>query len=152
MWRDQDQEVEAVAVALSTPMQSKTNECQRLTPTQRAIAVLLAAGLSGSKACQKVKVDPTTLVRWKKQPAFRKRLEELLAQSESDALQTLHALRCKAAEKLGDLMGSDNPAIALRAAEAVLDRTANPYVAAKLNLNPIPKEWEEVLESFERAA
>ena len=99
----------------------------KLTPRQIATANLLATGKSGREACERVGIDQTTLVRWKRQREFVDYLSQLMCEVEKESLHTLHSLRCRAAERLGELLESNAPGIALKAAEAILARTNQPY-------------------------
>jgi hypothetical protein len=98
-----------------------------LTPKQRRAAQLQSEGLSARDASKAVNVHEVTLARWRKLPAYQDYLQGLIEQSESEVIEMLHGLKHRATRRLGELLESHNPSVALRAAETILDRTKVAY-------------------------
>jgi transposase-like protein len=96
-----------------------------LTPKMRIVASLLATGLSGRQACNEAELDPSTLSQWRKLPAFQAYMNDLTMELEREGFEQLQALQARAIEKLGSLLESPNDGVALKAAEAILNRVAS---------------------------
>lgn len=94
-----------------------------LNAKQRAAARLLASGESGIETAKALKIDPATLSRWRALPEFERQTESYLAAFEQEGLKRLQALKGKAVEKLADLLKHSNANIAMKAAEAILNRS-----------------------------
>ena len=106
-----------------------------LTPKQRRAALLLASGETGRQVAKTVSITPQTLSEWNRLPAFRLLVDAHLARVEGESLQALHGLRTRAVERLGQLLESSSPSVALRTAQTVLELTNKPYTA-----RPIPQD------------
>ena len=98
-----------------------------LTPKQRKAAQLQAEGGSARDASKAVGVHEVTLARWRTLPAYQDHLRGLIEQSESEVIDMLHGLKRRATQRLGELLESNSPSVALKAAEAILDRTKGHY-------------------------
>jgi hypothetical protein len=61
---------------VSSSKNPETNQ-KKLTARQERIAAAMAAGRIDADICREFKVAVSTLWLWKKQPAFRQRIEEL---------------------------------------------------------------------------
>ena len=97
-----------------------------LTPKQRAAARLLASGESGIETAKALKIDPATLSRWRGLPDFERLSESYLSSFEQEGIKRLQALKGRAVEKLADLLNHPNANVALKAAEAILNRSPLP--------------------------
>lgn len=100
-----------------------------LTVRQRQAAQFLSSGKTGRQTALELGVNTATISTWGQQPAFRQYLDELLIKIERNSLEALHGLRLRAVERLGELLESSNPTVALRASEAILDRSASVRLA-----------------------
>ena len=98
-----------------------------LTPKQRRAAQLQAEGFSAREASKAVGVHEVTLARWRSLPTYQDYLRGLIERSESEVIDMLHGLRHRATRRLGELLDSSSPSVALRAAETILDRTKGHY-------------------------
>lgn len=129
----------------------KMSHPQKINIKQRLAARLLASGLTRDQTAKHVGVDPTTLSKWRKNPAFEDHIHTLLTQHEQEALQTMQALKLKAVERLSELLQSKSSSIALRAVEAVLNRTQNAY-STKSGLSEEDVAWRAMQQELERIA
>lgn len=94
-----------------------------LTARQHLAAQLLASGKTGRQTAKELGINVATLSAWNQSPHFRSHLNGLLIHIEGESLNALVGLRIRAVERLGELLESASPAVALRAAEAVLARS-----------------------------
>jgi transposase-like protein len=103
-----------------------------LTARQQAAALALAAGREVKAAAQSCGVGARTLHRWRRGAAFRARLQELQAELFGLAVGRLCELTGKAADRLGELLGSKTETVALGAAKAILEAAPQLRDAAEL--------------------
>lgn len=101
-------------------------QMKTLNAKQRAAARLLASGESGIETAKSLKIDPATLSRWRALPEFEFLTETYLTSFEQEGIKRLHALKNRAIEKLADLLNHSNASVALKAAEAILNRSPGP--------------------------
>ncbi len=95
----------------------------KLTAKMRLIARQLAAGSSARQVAQESKlISHQTIYRWQQLPVFRDFLNGLIDQHDSEADALLRSLRLRAVQRLCSLLESENQQVALRSAEAILDR------------------------------
>lgn len=98
-----------------------------LTDLQRHALRLGVAGMRPGEIAVAVGVDPATVSRWRRLPAFREALVVAQREADADAVDELRALRSVAVATLRDLLGPDVPgAVRLAAARDVLARTGAP--------------------------
>lgn len=117
-----------------------------LNAKQRAAARLLASGESGIETAKALKIDPATLSRWRALPEFESLTQTYLATFEQEGIKRLQALKGKAVEKLADLLNHPNANVALKAAEAILNRSP----ASKEVETPLPRySPEQIAEAGE---
>jgi len=117
-----------------------------LTPKQRAAARLLASGESGIETAKTLKIDPATLSRWRGLPDFERLSETYLATFEQEGVKRLKALKGKAVEKLADLLNHPNANVALKAAEAILNRSPAPKEEVAYSARHTPEQIAEAEE------
>lgn len=96
---------------------SKQETDKPLTPAQQQAVQSLADGVRPLRvAAQAAGVSLSTLMRWKKQPLFRRTLEETLRERLSDAA-------CGALSVVREIMeNADSDNVRLSAAKDILDR------------------------------
>ncbi|HVZ40371.1 MAG TPA: helix-turn-helix domain-containing protein [Candidatus Kapabacteria bacterium] len=92
-----------------------------LTPEQRRVAVLFAAGKDVSEVADTLGVHRSTLWHWRKLPTFEAYLNGLLAEMQAHARAGLFALYGDAIAAVRRSLDSDNAAHALKAALFVLE-------------------------------
>jgi transposase-like protein len=88
---------------------------------REAAALALARGLTFAGAALEVGVSERTLYRWREDKTFSGRIHQIRADLFAQAAGKLSQLAGKAAERLGELVDSDNPAVALGACRTVLE-------------------------------
>ena len=102
-------------------MTEKAKE-KKLTPAQlKGIEALLTTG-KVTEAARAAGVAPQTFYRWRKQPHFRKALQEAEAQAVASLSAALAALGSKAASALSDALDAKDLRLRVRAADIVLGR------------------------------
>lgn len=120
-----------------------------LNTKQKIAAQNLAIGCTGRQASQIVKVNPATLSAWRQLPQFQTYLSHLIIQTEKNSIETLYGLRYRAIEKLGELLDA-NPALALRAAIAILQTTQQQYIPKNPTMPSVDQAtWQEMLKVIE---
>lgn len=123
----------------------------KLNIKQRLAARLLASGTTREQTAKHVGVDPTTISKWRKNPAFEVHINTLLTQHEQEATQTMQALKLKAVERLAELVQAKSPAIALRAVETILNRTQRSYTG-RTGMTEDAAAWVAMQQELERIA
>jgi transposase-like protein len=111
-----------------------------LSAKKRVAAAMLAGGATGRDTASKIGVSEDTVSRWRRSPAFQSTVIHLIRETESSAVESLHALRLLAVDRLGELLKSKNELVALRAATEVLDRTVHSIPGADY----VPESEEHV--------
>ena len=96
-----------------------------LTERQARAATLEAMGHTTAEIAAAIEVHRATVFRWRMEKAYRGRVASISQDSQRVARTTLQAAARQAAKTLEDLMSSEDPKVALRAALAVLDRTGH---------------------------
>lgn len=84
---------------------------------------LIALGWARNRVAMHLSIDPGTLSRWRRQPAFQQEVSKLLDQAEHDSVESFRAIKLKAVERLSVLVDSPNQTVSLRAIEMILSRT-----------------------------
>lgn len=114
---------------------SKHNKNLRsLTPRHYKILDLTIQGLPRKEICERVEISPRQLSTLYNSPSFKHQLavrrekfeekyDERVMQKNDEVEDTLRKSAQKAAEKMVGLIQSQDPKIAMRSAEQVLDRT-----------------------------
>lgn len=109
-------------------MGTNANKSQALQ-RQRLAALLISSGVSQTKTAEILGVAKTTITRWKKQKVFKELLAQRMAEVEGEIEKARDILvegAVLAALKELDSLDSEDEAIALRAADAILDRVGIP--------------------------
>ena len=94
-----------------------------LNPAQALSVQLIAQGMTRKHVAAQLGIDPGTLSRWRRLPAFQQELAKLLDQSEREAVESFRAVKLMAVERLASLLSSPTPMVALKAVDMVLSRT-----------------------------
>ena len=89
------------------------------------------------------------MVRWKRQEEFKAYFEKLLLGFEHDSNESLRILRRRAIERIGELIESPHHLTALKAAEAVLSKSANLFKAGNIESDP-PDLLMQALSEFDK--
>lgn len=85
---------------------------------------MLASGNTSKATAEALSVTPKTLCQWNSRIDFRALVDQLLADTQADAIRALNGLSTRAVERLAELLASKNEGAAQRAIETVLDRAA----------------------------
>jgi hypothetical protein len=85
------------------------------------LALELAKGATVRDACKAVGVPERTAHFWRSEPSFGDRVKELQAELFEVAVARLAAVNGKAADKIGELIDSDDQKTALAASKAALE-------------------------------
>lgn len=108
-----------------------------LSAKQANAVQLIALGWTRNRVAIQLGIDPGTLSRWRRQPAFLHEVAKLLDECERESVESFRAIKLKAIERLSALVDSSNQTIALRAIEMVVSRTDLQSTAI-----PIPNSYE----------
>lgn len=92
----------------------------KLSPRQEQAAQLLYAGGTVGNVAKAVGVTERTLFNWRKVPAFGVYLNQMREASQTAIQDSFRDTASRAVSKLGTLLESDDPAIALKAVTLVL--------------------------------
>ncbi|MGV1080774.1 MAG: hypothetical protein ACOYD1_13160 [Candidatus Nanopelagicales bacterium] len=98
------------------------SENTELPAKQEQAAAALAAGASLKAAAAVVSVEVRTLYRWRTQPAFQARLDQLRGEMIERAVGLLSRLAAASVIALARSLRSADEAVRVRAATAILDR------------------------------
>lgn len=112
---------------------------------------LIALGWTRNRVATQLGIDPGTLSRWRRQPAFQQEVSKLLDQAERDSVESFRAIKLKAVERLSVLVDSPNQTVALRAIEMVMSRidlTEVPTALAKSQDDRINDHFDKILDDL----
>jgi len=112
---------------------------------------LIALGWTRNRVATQLGVDPGTLSRWRRQPAFQQEVAKLLDQAERDSVESFRAIKLKAVERLSVLVDSPNQTIALRAIEMVMSRTdltVLPVAISKSHEERLNDHFDKILDEL----
>lgn len=112
---------------------------------------LIALGWTRNRVATQLGIDPGTLSRWRRQPAFQQEVSKLLDQAERDSVESFRAIKLKAVERLSVLVDSPNQTVALRAIEMVMSRTdltVVPIGAAKSHDERLNDHFDKILDEL----
>lgn len=112
---------------------------------------LIALGWARNRVAMHLGIDPGTLSRWRRQPAFQREVSKLLDQAERDSVEAFRAMKLKAVERLSTLVDSPNQSVALRAIEMVMSRidlTVVPISEKKSHLDRSNDQFDKILEDL----
>jgi transposase-like protein len=126
-------------------------ETTTLSAKQANAVQLIALGWTRNRVATQLAIDPGTLSRWRRQPAFKQEVAKLLDQAERDSVESFRAIKLKAVERLSVLVDSLHPKIALRAIEMVMSRTdltIVPIGAAKTHEERLDDQFDKILEDL----
>jgi hypothetical protein len=122
-----------------------------LDPRKRRAAQFLANGLSRNETAKRLGINPATLSLWRRNPEFTNYIDSLLGTQDKESIQALYALKQRAVEKLGTLLDSKIPAVALRAADLILQKTLTTFSAPTVDeLSAASKAWEIMQKELEK--
>lgn len=93
-----------------------------LSAKQANAVQLIALGWSRNQVATHLGIDPGTLSRWRRLPAFQQEIAKLLEQAELDSVESFRAIKLKAVERLSGLVDSPDQKVALRAIEMIVSR------------------------------
>lgn len=122
-----------------------------LTIKQRLACQYLATGATRTEAAKKLRLDPTTLSKWRQNPAFEDHLNRLLCIQDQQVTQALYGLKLKAVERLSKLLDA-SPAIALRAVDLVLSKTLPPLPQRGAEESPQSRAWAAMQKELQKIA
>ena len=91
-----------------------------LRPRQAAALPYVASESTLTRGAQAAQITRRTLTRWMNEPAFRAELEHIRNNIADFAYSELETLALKAAYRIAQLMDSDDPNVAHRAAKTAL--------------------------------
>ena len=126
-----------------------TDSSEELEPRKEAAILALLSSRTVEEAAQVTGVDPRTLYRWMKEPAFDAEYRAAKRSAYSQALARLHQMSGAAVSTFGKIMVDQNtPASTrLRAADGVLS-----HVAKGIELQDIEARVAELERAAEAAA
>ena len=93
-----------------------------LEPQQQQALVLLASGQGVDEISDTLKIHRTTLWRWRKQPEFVARWNQMVQQGKEKQIQLLLELQQQALHVLKDCLSSENELLRFKAAIAIVDK------------------------------
>jgi len=93
-----------------------------LEPQQQQALVLLAGGQGVDEISDTLKIHRTTLWRWRKQPEFVARWNQMVQQGKEKQIQLLLELQQQALHVLRDCLSSENELLRFKAAIAIVDK------------------------------
>ena len=93
-----------------------------LEPQQQQALVLLAGGQGVDEISDTLKIHRTTLWRWRKQPEFVARWNQMVQQGKEKQIQLLLELQQQALHVLKDCLSSENELLRFKAAIAIVDK------------------------------
>ena len=93
-----------------------------LEPQQQQALVLLAGGQGVDEISDTLKIHRTTLWRWRKQPEFIARWNQMVQQGKERQIQLLLELQQQALHVLKDCLSSENELLRFKAAIAIVDK------------------------------
>ena len=101
-----------------------------LTPPQQQALSLLAAGQGIEEISRSLKINRSTLWRWRQEPQFIAEWNQLLHEMKEGEERALLELQQKAMSALEDCLGSTNEMVKLRASLTILDKIEGLKVGA----------------------
>ena len=101
-----------------------------LTPPQQQALSLLAAGQGIEEISRSLKINRSTLWRWRQEPQFIAEWNQLLHEMKEGQERALLELQQKAMSALEDCLGSTNEMVKLRASLTILDKIEGLKVGA----------------------
>ena len=93
-----------------------------LEPQQQQALVLLAGGQGVDEISDTLKIHRTTLWRWRKQPEFVARWNQMVQQGKERQIQLLLELQQQALHVLKDCLSSENELLRFKVAIAIVDK------------------------------
>jgi transposase-like protein len=101
-----------------------TQRVERLTAAQGQAILLLVEGYGISTIAERVGVDRTTLLRWRRAPTFAAEYERAREETHDRGIRVLQAAIGQAVGAIVEIVRDPevDPGVRLRAAEAILDR------------------------------
>ena len=93
-----------------------------LEPQQQQALILLAGGQGVDEISDTLKIHRTTLWRWRKQPEFVARWNQMVQQGKERQIQLLLELQQQALHVLKDCLSSENELLRFKAAIAIVDK------------------------------
>ena len=93
-----------------------------MEPQQQQALVLLAGGQGVDEISDTLNIHRTTLWRWRKQPEFIARWNQMVQQGKEKQIQLLLELQQQALHVLKDCLSSENELLRFKAAIAIVDK------------------------------
>jgi len=93
-----------------------------MEPQQQQALVLLAGGQGVDEISDTLNIHRTTLWRWRKQPEFVARWNQMVQQGKEKQIQLLLELQQQALHVLKDCLSSENELLRFKAAIAIVDK------------------------------
>ena len=93
-----------------------------LEPQQQQALVLLAGGQGVDEISDTLKIHRTTLWRWRKQPEFVARWNQMVQQGKEKQIQLLLELQQQALHVLKDCLSSENELLRFKAAMTIVEK------------------------------
>lgn len=109
-----------------TPAKKPARGRPRTAEAREAVALALATGATVTDAAARVKVDPSTVYDWRKDPTFIARVGELRHELTERTLNMEAAYRVEALDRARLGLANPDDRIGVRAADVLLRNTARP--------------------------
>ena len=93
-----------------------------MEPQQQQALTLLASGKSVDEISETLDIHRTTLWRWRKNPEFIARFNQLIQQGKEQQTQFFISLQQRAFEALEDALSSENELLRFKAATVIIEK------------------------------
>ena len=93
-----------------------------MEPQQQQALTLLASGKSVDEISETLDIHRTTLWRWRKNPEFIARFNQLIQQGKEKQIQSFINLQQRAFEVLEEALSSENEMLRFKAATVIIDK------------------------------
>ena len=93
-----------------------------MEPQQQQALTLLASGKSVDEISETLDIQRTTLWRWRKNPEFIARFNQLIQQGKEKQIQSFINLQQRAFEVFEEALSSENELLRFKAATVIIDK------------------------------
>jgi hypothetical protein len=93
-----------------------------MEPQQQQALTLLASGLGVDEISETLDIHRTTLWRWRKNPEFIARFNQLIQQGKEKQIQSFINLQQRAFEVFEEALSSENELLRFKAATVIIDK------------------------------
>ena len=93
-----------------------------MEPQQQQALTLLASGKSVDEISETLDIHRTTLWRWRKNPEFIARFNQLIQQGKEKQIQSFINLQQRAFEVFEEVLSSENELLRFKAATVIIDK------------------------------